>query len=90
MKELQQEISKAVKAKTLVPGSKETLDSILTQEVTLVAVSEKAKPALVNRLKYYAKISNVPCHIVSKNTIELGSMCGKPYLVSAFSIIAKK
>jgi large subunit ribosomal protein L30e len=90
MKELQQEISKAVKSKTLVAGSKETLKSLLTEEATLIAVSDKAKPMLKNRLKYYAKLADTPCHIVDKSTMELGSMCGKPYPVSAFSIVAKK
>ena len=90
MKDLQKEIAKAVKSKTIVVGSKDTLKCLLADEMAFVAVSDRAENGLVNRLSYYARLANIPCHVVSKTKLELGSMCGKPYSVSAFGVLAKK
>ncbi|MFH1788308.1 MAG: ribosomal L7Ae/L30e/S12e/Gadd45 family protein [Candidatus Altiarchaeota archaeon] len=90
MTDLQKEISTAVKAKKLVAGAKETVKALLTADVKLVAVSERANTLLKNTLKYYSALAGVPCEMVPKNTIELGSMCGKPYSVSAFAVLGKK
>lgn len=89
MTNLQKEIATAVKEKTLVTGSKETIKALLTKDVELVAVSEKASLLLKNTIKYYSKLAGVPCHMVARNTLELGSMCGKPYSVSAFTVFGK-
>ncbi len=90
MTDIQKEIADAVKAKTIVIGSANTVKALQTKELKFVAVSSKAEKSLVNKLLYYAGLSNIPCHIIGKTSMEVGSMCGKPYSISAFGVLSKK
>lgn len=89
MKDIQQQISSAVKSKTIITGADETVEALLTKELSFVAYSSSCPPALKNRISYYAALSKVPCEVVGKSTLDLGSMCGKPYSVSAFGVLRK-
>ena len=88
MKDLKTEISKAVKEKKLVVGTNKTIKALQTKEVGLVAVSSRAPVMLVNRLNYYCALTGVQLTVVNSTTLEIGSMCGKPHTVAAFSVLS--
>ncbi|MEM3361898.1 MAG: 50S ribosomal protein L30e [Candidatus Anstonellaceae archaeon] len=52
----------------------------------LIILSSSAPPEEAQDIKKYAKLSNILVYSSSLNSKELGSLCGKPFLVSAIVV----
>ncbi|MBR0271131.1 MAG: ribosomal L7Ae/L30e/S12e/Gadd45 family protein, partial [Methanobrevibacter sp.] len=37
-------------------------------------------------VEYYAKLSEIPCHIYDGTSVDLGSVCGKPFTVATLIV----
>ncbi len=87
MSDIKEEVSRAVKTGKVVLGSKKTIKSLLTGNPKLIVVSDSCTNELKDRLSYYSTLAGIPCKTVEGTTLELGSLCGKPYTVSALAVL---
>ncbi len=76
-----------IKTGQVILGAKRTKKLLLHGKAKLVVIAANAPPELKNDLKYYAKLSNIPVYVFPGTNMELGTIAGKPFGVSAMAII---
>lgn len=76
-----------VKTGEIVVGSKRTKKLLLHGKAKLIIVASNAPPDLKKDLSYYAKLSNIPVYVFPGTNMELGTLIGKPFGVSALAVI---
>jgi large subunit ribosomal protein L30e len=67
-------------------GSRRGLKAILLGKAKLFVVCENTPADVLDKVKNYCKISDIPLINFDGSTMELGSVCGKPYPVSVLSV----
>lgn len=67
-------------------GAKNGVKDSLLAKSKLLVVASNAPRELQDDIAYYSKLSAVPVLTFDGTSIELGSICGKPYPVSVLSI----
>ncbi len=67
-------------------GAKEALDAAKFAKAKLLILAANCPENERNDIVYYAKQSSVPVHIYTGTSIDLGSACGKNFVVSALTI----
>ncbi len=58
----------------------------MSGKVQLVIAASNCPKKLRADLEYYCKLSKIPFLAYPKTSVELGRMCGKPFVVSAMAI----
>ena len=61
--------------------------SIKSNSAKVVVVASNNKKETIEDLMHLAKIANIRVLTIKGNSMDLGSICGKPYSVSAVSVI---
>lgn len=67
-------------------GAKEALESAKFAKAKLLILAANCPENERRDIIYYAKQSAVPVHIYAGTSIDLGSACGKNFVVSALTI----
>lgn len=80
--DVSKEIRRAVDTGKVCFGSRESEKSILKGSAQLIILSSNAPKQVSERFKHYSKISNVPVFEFKGTGLELGAVCGKPFVVS--------
>ncbi len=80
-------IRMAVDTGKVVMGSQRSLKLVLTGEPKLVVLSANAPAILRTDLVRYCGKANVPILQYTGSSLELGTVCGKPFPISVMSII---
>lgn len=68
-------------------GENAVLSALLTSSPKLILISGNCPTKLKERVIYYSMLSATPFHIAEENSIELGSVCGKPFPVSVLAVM---
>jgi len=68
-------------------GSRDAVKSALNGEAKLIVVAGNCPDSTKRDIGYYSKLSNLPIYNYAGTSIELGSLCGKPFPVAALSIV---
>lgn len=76
----------AVDTGKVILGSKETIRNLKLGKGKLVIVAKNAPDEIMEDVKYYAKLSNIPVYIYNGSSVKLGAVCGKPFTVAALLI----
>jgi len=84
--DLDKALAIAVKTGKVSLGTNSTLKSVSTGKVRLVVVASNCPKKVREDLEYYSKLSKIPIIPYSGTGLELGRVCGKPFLVSALAI----
>lgn len=84
--DVEKAIRTAVKTGKVVLGGKETLRAIRKKELKLAILAGNCPSALKNNLKRYAELSKTPVYEFEGSSLALGSICGKPFIVSLLGI----
>jgi len=87
IKDIREHIGKVVKTGKYILGSKETISNLLVGNPKIVILSDKCPINLKERILYYSRLSEVPCIVVKEGSFDLGAACGKPFPVSAFTVL---
>jgi len=87
MPDISNDIRLAVDSGKTAFGINRTSQSILSSDAKLVIVASKNKEGRLNDIIHLAKISNIKVHVFDGTPVSLGVVCGKPFSVSALSII---
>ncbi|MEE8358187.1 MAG: 50S ribosomal protein L30e [Candidatus Hydrothermarchaeales archaeon] len=71
----------------VILGAKESIASVMDKKARLVLVAENCPKDLKDDLDHYANISNIYVYNFPRSSMEMGAVCGKPYVISMLSII---
>lgn len=68
-------------------GMREVMRSLNSDEAKLIIIASTAENSIVDDIVHIAKIINTRVIVYESDSMELGTVCGKPYSVSSLSII---
>ena len=87
MADIANDIRLAVDSGKAALGINSVIDSIKNDTAKLLVVASKNRGDNVQDIAHMAKISNIRVVMFDGTSMELGALCGKPFSVSAVSII---
>ncbi|MPL58043.1 hypothetical protein SDC9_03569 [bioreactor metagenome] len=67
-------------------GSEKSIQSLKLGKGQLVIVAENSPNEILEDVGYYSKLSEIPVHTFNGTSVELGSVCGKPFTVATLVI----
>lgn len=67
-------------------GSEKSIQSLKLGKGKLVVVAANAPKEILEDVEYYANLSDIQAHIYDGTSVELGSVCGKPFTVATLII----
>ncbi|MBC7100271.1 MAG: 50S ribosomal protein L30e [Methanobacteriales archaeon] len=76
----------AVDTGNVILGSKKSIQNLKLGKGKLVIIAENAPEDIKEDVEYYAKLSNIPVYVYNGSSVELGSVCGKPFTVTTLLI----
>ena len=76
----------AVDTGDVILGSEKSIQSLKLGKGQFVIVAQNAPKDIIEDVEYYAKLSEIPYHIYDGTSVELGSVCGKPFTVATLII----
>ncbi len=85
--DLGRSIRLAVDSGKVTLGAQRTLQHALRGDAKLVIVAENCPPQTSQDLKHYCTLSDVRVLRFQGTSLELGNLCGKPFPVSAMSVV---
>ncbi|MCX8158589.1 MAG: 50S ribosomal protein L30e [Candidatus Diapherotrites archaeon] len=85
--DVNKEIRRAVDTGKVLFGAKQTEKSILNGKAKLIIIAKNTPPEIKDKLVSLSKAANKSYYEFEDNSLKLGSLCGKPFSVSAMAII---
>ncbi|HIH61802.1 MAG TPA: 50S ribosomal protein L30e [Methanobacteriales archaeon] len=76
----------AVDTGNVILGSKKSIQNLKLGKGKIVIIAENAPEDIKDDVEYYAKLSNIPVYVYKGSSVELGSVCGKPFTVTTLLI----
>lgn len=76
------EIRRAIESGTVVFGEKQAEKNILNGIGKLIILSENIEKKHKEKIQHIAKLAGIPFYEFKGSSIELGSICGKPFPIS--------
>ena len=68
-------------------GAKETIKLLKLGKAKAAIVARNAPPEIRRDVLYYARLSGIPVYVYPGTSKELGTLCAKPFVVSALAIV---
>jgi len=87
VKDLRDDISSVMKTGKVVIGSNRVIKTLLIGNPKLIILSSNCPDSIREDIIYYSRLSKIPYSIIKDDSTELGSICGKPFPVSAIGIV---
>ncbi|MCX6800917.1 MAG: 50S ribosomal protein L30e [Candidatus Diapherotrites archaeon] len=85
--EINKEIRRAVDTGKVSFGQRQCLKNLASGKGELVIVSENLPRNEKEKVEHMAKIENKKFYVFSGNGLTLGSICGKPFVVSTMLVL---
>lgn len=85
MVDIEKNFKNIVKKGKVVFGLKQTMTSIKTGKAKLIVIADNCPN--IKELKNESQNNKIPFYQTNSNGVELGSLCGKAYAVSTFSVL---
>ena len=79
-------IATTVKTGKVLFGANNAIKNAKIGKARLIIVAANCPQKIREDIAYYCRLSNVPVVIYKGNSIDLGAVCGKPFMVSALTI----
>lgn len=67
-------------------GSEKSVQSLKLGNGQLVVIAANTPKEILEDVEYYSKLSKIPVHTYDGTSVELGSVCGKPFTVATLVI----
>ncbi len=83
-------IRSAADGGNIILGSKNTLRAVLNGDAKFVVVASNCELGALEDLNKYSKLASTEVHRFDGSTVELGEVCGKPFVVSMLAILESK
>ena len=84
--DIERGIRVAVDTGKVILGSNKSIQAIKLGNGELVVMAANAPKNLKEDVEVYSKLSEMPVHIFDGSSVDLGSICGKPFTVSVLVI----
>lgn len=85
--ELTKEIRRAVDTGEVLFGHRAAEKSILKGKGQIVIVSKNCPQTIMEKVRHYSETAGIPFLEAEQSALELGSVCGKPFLVSTLLVV---
>jgi large subunit ribosomal protein L30e len=79
-------IATTVKTGKVLFGANSAAASVKTGKARLVVLAANCPKGIREEIEYYGKLSGIPVIIYNGTGIDLGAVCGKPFMVSALTV----
>jgi large subunit ribosomal protein L30e len=79
-------LAMAVKTGKVLFGANSTLKSAMSGKVRLIVAAANCPENLRADLEHYSNLSKIPFLVYPRTSVELGRICGKPFVVSALAV----
>ncbi|RLI30410.1 MAG: 50S ribosomal protein L30e [Candidatus Hecatellales archaeon] len=86
MSSLAKALTIAVRTGKVTFGFKETLEALRSGKAKIVVVAKNIPKELREKLDRTAKLAGIPLLEFESSSLDLGSLCGKPYTVTALAV----
>lgn len=86
MIDINKAIATTVKTGKVLFGANNAIKNAKIGKARLIIVAANCPQKIREDIAYYCRLSNVPVIIYKGNSIDLGAVCGKPFMVSALTI----
>ena len=84
--DIERGIRVAVDTGKVILGSNKSIQAIKLGNGELVVLAANAPKTLKEDVDVYSKLSEIPVHVFDGSSVELGSVCGKPFTVSVLVV----
>ena len=85
--DIEKSIRQAVDTGKVVLGEKETIRAVQNKEIKLVIVSANCRPGSKENLLAHTKLADIKVFDFEGSGVDLGSVCGKPFVVSMLGVM---
>lgn len=82
------EIRKAAETGKILFGTEQSLKAIKTGEAKLVIVASNADEKTKEDIQHYCGLSAIRVHYHEGSSVELGTLCGKPFVISVATVVS--
>ncbi|WP_220607444.1 50S ribosomal protein L30e [Methanobrevibacter oralis] len=86
MMDVDRNIRVAVDTGDVTLGSEKSIQSLKLGKGQLVVVANNAPKEIVEDVEYYSNLSEIPSLTFDGTSVDLGSVCGKPFTVATLII----
>jgi len=86
MVDVDKALSIVVKTGKVVYGARNAVQNAQTGKAKLIVIAANCPANIRSDIEYYSKVSGVPVIVYRGTSIDLGMVCGKPFMVSALSV----
>jgi len=86
MIDINKAITTTVKTGKVLFGAQSAIKTAKTGKAKLIVVAANCPQKTRGDIQYYCKLSHIPMIIYNGTSIELGAVCGKPFMISALTI----
>lgn len=76
----------AVETGVVTLGSEKSIQALKLGKAKLAIVAENSPEDIIEDVSYYAQLSDIPVYNYEGSSVELGSVCGKPFTVATLVI----
>lgn len=82
------EIRKAAETGKVLFGTDRAIQAVKTGEAKLVILASNAPQKTKEDIQYYTGLSGIATHYYEGSAVELGTACGKPFIISVVTVIS--
>jgi len=86
MTDMNKAIATTVKTGKVMLGANNAVKNAKLGRGKMIILASNCPQNVVDDIKYYAKLSGIPLVIYKGSSIDLGMVCGKPFIVSAMTV----
>lgn len=86
MIDMNRAIATAVKTGKVMLGGGNAAKNAKLGRARMIVLSSNCPAGIKDDVNYYAKLSGIPVVIYKGNSIDLGMVCGKPFMISAITV----
>jgi large subunit ribosomal protein L30e len=85
--DIAQEIRRAVETGEVLIGTEECLNALKNKNVKLIICANNILKETIKDIEYYCKLLDIPLYKFEGSSVEMGTVIGKPYVISALAVI---
>ena len=85
--DIESAIKRIIKTGKIIYGNNNVLKSLTNDKIKLLIVSKNIPRESKDKIEQYSKISETPIYTYRGTSLDLGEVCGKPFLISSLAVI---
>jgi len=86
MIDINKAISTTARTGKVLYGANNAIRSARTGKAKLILVAANCSQKIREGIEYYCRLSDIPMIIYNGTSIDLGTACGKPFMVSTLTV----